>query len=98
MDRNGDWEKTRKAYELFTEGKGNSFDSSSVYIKSQYAKDLDDDAVEAGAISTKEGRVRDNDAVIFFNFREDSARQLTQSFVDDSFQFFPRKSWKIYSL
>ena len=91
MDRNGDWEKTRKAYELFTEGKGNSFDSSSVYIKSQYAKDLDDDAVKAGAISTKEGRVRDNDAVIFFNFREDSARQLTQSFVDDSFQFFPRK-------
>ena len=91
MDRNGDWEKTRKAYEIFTEGKGNSFDSSSVYIKSQYAKDLDDDAVEAGAISTKEGRVRDNDAVIFFNFREDSARQLTQSFVDDSFQFFPRK-------
>ena len=91
MDRNGDWGKTQKAYELFTEGKGNSFDSASEYIKSQNAKDLGDDAVEAGVISTKEGRIKDGDSVIFFNFREDSVRQLTQSFVDDSFQFFPRK-------
>ena len=91
MDRNGDWGKTQKAYELFTEGKGNSFDSASEYIKNQNAKDLGDDAVEAGVISTKGGRIKDGDSVIFFNFREDSVRQLTQSFVDDSFQFFPRK-------
>ena len=91
MDRNGDWEKIKKAYELFTEGKGNSFASASEYIKSQYGKDLGDDAVEAGAVSGKEGRIKDNDSVIFFNFREDSVRQLTQSFVDDTFQFFSRK-------
>jgi len=91
MDRNGDWEKTRKAYELFTEGKGNSFDSASEYIKSQYTQDLGDDAVEAGVISSREGRIKDGDSVIVFNFREDSIRQLTQSFVDDTFQFFPRK-------
>ena len=91
MDRNGDWEKTRKAYELFTEGKGNSFDSASEYIKSQYNQDLADDAVEAGVISSREGRIKDGDSVIVFNFREDSIRQLTQSFVDDTFQFFPRK-------
>ena len=91
MDRNGDWEKTRKAYELFTEGKGNSFDSASEYIKSQYSQDLGDDAVEAGVISSREGRIKDGDSVIVFNFREDSIRQLTQSFVDDTFQFFPRK-------
>ena len=91
MDRGGDWGKIQKAYELFTEGKGNSFDSASEYIKSQYAKDLSDEAAEAGAISTQEGRIKDGDSVILFNFREDSVRQLTQSFVDDSFQFFPRK-------
>ena len=91
MDRNGDWEKTRKAYELFTEGKGNSFYSASEYIKSNYAKDLNDDAVEAGVVSNKEGRIKGGDSVIVFNFREDSIRQLTQSFVDDTFQFFPRK-------
>ena len=91
MDRNGDWEKTRKAYELFTEGKGNSFDSASEYIKDRYAQDLGDDAIEAGVISSREGRIKDGDSVIVFNFREDSIRQLTQSFVDDTFQFFPRK-------
>ena len=91
MDRNGDWEKTRKAYELFTEGKGNSFYSASEYIKSQYDQDLNDDAVEAGVVSNKEGRIKGGDSVIVFNFREDSIRQLTQSFVDDTFQFFPRK-------
>ncbi|MEK7069735.1 MAG: 2,3-bisphosphoglycerate-independent phosphoglycerate mutase, partial [Patescibacteria group bacterium] len=83
--------KTQKAYELFTEGKGNSFTSASLYIKSQYAKDLGDEAVEAGVLSEREGRIRDGDSVIFFNFRKDSVRQLTQSFVDDTFQFFPRK-------
>jgi len=91
MDRNGDWEKTRKAYELFTEGEGNSFDSASEYIKSQYVQDLGDDALEAGIISSREGRIKDGDSVIVFNFREDSIRQMTQSFVDDTFQFFPRK-------
>ena len=91
MDRNGEWGKTQKAYELFTEGKGNSFDSASEYIKSRYAQDLGDDAVEAGVISSREGRIKDGDSVIVFNFREDSIRQLTQSFVDDTFQFFPRK-------
>ena len=91
MDRNGDWEKTRKAYELFTEGKGNSFDSASEYIKDRYAQDLGDDAIEAGVISSREGRIKDGDSVVVFNFREDSIRQLTQSFVDDTFQFFPRK-------
>ena len=91
MDRNGDWDKTRKAYELFTDGEGNYFDSASEYIKSQYAKDLGDDAVEAGASSNREGRIRDGDSVIVFNFREDSVRQITKAFVADDFPFFPRK-------
>lgn len=94
MDRNGDWEKTQKTYELFTGGKGNNFDSASEYIKSQYAKDLDDDAIEAGVISNQEGRISDNDSVIVFNFREDSIRQITQSFANDTFLFFPRKKVK----
>ena len=79
MDRNGDWEKREKPTKFSPKAR-EILDSSSVYIKSQYAKDLDDDDVEAGRHINKEGRVRDNDAVIFFNFHEDSARQLTQSF------------------
>ncbi|MCK6462696.1 MAG: 2,3-bisphosphoglycerate-independent phosphoglycerate mutase [Candidatus Pacebacteria bacterium] len=93
MDRNGNWEKTKKTYELLTENAGNSFESASLYIQSQYEKGLTDDIVEPGtALETeKASRIKDGDAVIFFNFREDSVRQLTQAFMDDSFQFFPKK-------
>ena len=91
MDRSGDWDKTQKAYELFTEGKGNLFDSASEYIKSRYAQGLSDDTVDPGVVSGGEGRIKDGDSVIFFNFRKDSVRQTTKSFVDDTFQFFPRK-------
>ena len=80
MDRNGDWEKTRKAYELFTEGKGNSFDSSSVYIKSQYAKDLDDGCRGGRRHINKKGKSQRQRCRHFFNFREDSARQIDSVF------------------
>ena len=93
MDRNGDWGKIKKAYRLFTAGEGAVFASASDYIKKQYEKGVYDDALEPALAkgTKKEGRIKDNDAVIFFNFREDSVRQLTKSFVDDAFQFFPRK-------
>ncbi|MDP2638601.1 MAG: 2,3-bisphosphoglycerate-independent phosphoglycerate mutase [Candidatus Azambacteria bacterium] len=46
-------------------------------------------AQRSGNIGT--GTIKNNDAVIFFNFREDSARQLTRAFVEESFDKFPRK-------
>lgn len=93
MDRNGNWEKTEKAYRLLTEGAGDPFASASEYISSGYSKNIFDDSVAPGLSygTEKEGRIKDNDAVIFFNFREDSVRQLAQAFTDDSFQFFHRK-------
>lgn len=91
MDRNGNWNKTEKTYNLFTKMDGGEFQSASEYIQSQYKSGNDDDIVAPATITGGEGRIKDNDAVVFFNFREDSVRQLTQAFVDDSFQFFPRK-------
>lgn len=93
MDRNGDWNKTKKAYDLFTGFNGNVFSSASDYIKNQYEAGLTDDIIEPGMLIgiEKEGRIKEGDGVIVFNFREDSIRQTTQSFVSDSFNFFPRK-------
>ena len=91
MDRNKDWRKTRKAYDLLVRGDGNEFQSPAEYIKKHYQRDIFDDFIEPGLITGKEGRVKDNDAIIFFNFREDSARQLTQAFVDDNLTSFPQK-------
>lgn len=91
MERNGDWRKTRKAYDLLVKGDGNEFQSPAEYIKEHYQRDIFDDFIEPGLITGKEGRVKDNDAIIFFNFREDSVRQLTRAFVDDNFTHFPQK-------
>jgi len=90
MDRNGNWGKTEKAYNLFAKGEGNKFESASEHIRSQYELGNGDDSVAPATISSGGGTIKDNDAVVFFNFREDSVRQMTQAFVDDSFQFFPR--------
>jgi 2,3-bisphosphoglycerate-independent phosphoglycerate mutase len=91
MDRNGNWEKTEKAYNLLALGEGNEFASASSYIESQYQKEIFDDAIEPAKIKGGERRIQDNDAVIFFNFREDSPRQLCHAFLDENFRHFQRK-------
>jgi len=93
MDREGNWERTERAYNLLANGQGNEFESPSSYIKNQYQKEVFDDSVEPALNKTEKevSRIKDNDAVIFFNFREDSPRQLTQAFIDENFNRFPRK-------
>lgn len=93
MDRDNKWAKTEKAYNLFVNGEGEEFDSASSYIQNQYEKDIFDQIISpALAKASPELRIKDNDAVIFFNFREDSMRQLAHSFIDKEFNKFPRKN------
>lgn len=89
MDRDGNWDRTEKTYKLLTEGAGNDFQDVLIYIDEQYKKGLTDEKTEGA--STRDGLIKNGDAVIFWNFREDSARQLTQSFIDKNFDKFERK-------
>jgi 2,3-bisphosphoglycerate-independent phosphoglycerate mutase len=57
-----------------------------------YARDENDEFVKPTVISRAEP-VRDGDAVVFFNFRPDRARELTRAFVDRDFQGFARRIW-----
>jgi len=97
MDRDANWDRIAKAYNLFVNGEGSEFESASEYIASQYEKEIFDPNIEPAFAKSrtgkpaKEGRIKNNDALIFFNFREDSMRQLTRSFLDKEFSFFPRK-------
>lgn len=93
MDRDANWDRTQKAYDLFVNGGGNEFESASVYIESQYEKEIFDPNIKPAIIKTKEGRIKNNDAVIFFNFREDSMRQLVRPFIDKNFEHFPIKEF-----
>jgi len=89
MDRDGNWGLVEKTYKLLTEGLGNIFKDASSYINEQYKKGVNDESIEPA--TTKEALIQNGDAVIFWNFREDSGRELTQSFIDKNFDKFERE-------
>lgn len=90
MDRDHHWERTRKAYSAMVQGEGQKITlRPSKFIQESYTKKVFDEEMPP-VISTKEGKIEDDDAVVFFNFRADRARQLTKSFVLPGFEKFPR--------
>ena len=93
MDRDHRWERTEKAYRLLTEGTGEVFTDPIAAFEASYAEGVTDEFIEPRRIDYKDGintRVEDGDAVIFFNFRADRARQLTRAFTQVDFDGFQR--------
>jgi len=90
MDRDERWNNIEKAYGLLTEKKGQEFDFASLYVESCYKKNITDEFVEP-AFNKNAEPIQNGDAVIFFNYREDSARELTSAFIQTGFDKFPRK-------
>lgn len=94
MDRDKRWERVEKAYSVLTEGKGNTATNPVEAIEASYASGKNDEFVLPVAIE-KDGKsvgtVKDNDAVIFFNFRPDRAIQLSNAFTDVEWEHFDRK-------
>ncbi|KAA9712534.1 2,3-bisphosphoglycerate-independent phosphoglycerate mutase, partial [Escherichia coli] len=85
MDRDKRWERVEKAYKAIVNAEGEKFEDPIELVKASYANDKNDEFV-VPAIITKDGKpvatVKDNDAVIFFNFRPDRAIQLSNAFTD----------------
>lgn len=101
MDRNNNWDRTEKAYRAMTEGQGNSINNIEEYLNASYAKNVFDEYLEPGVVMENNpsgpegagqpiGKIEDKDAVIFFNFREDRARQISEAFVLPGFMKFER--------
>lgn len=93
MDRDGRWERTEKAYLALTEGTGVRSESPLEAIRKSYQAGVTDEFVLPTVIEPNlpDGLIRDGDAVVFFNFRADRARQLTRAFNERDFKEFPRK-------
>ena len=99
MDRNKNWDRTRKTYQCLVGEEGNKYESLTKALEESYKKGLTDAFVEPTILidsQTKNplGIIQDSDSVIFFNFRADRARQLTRAFVLPDFKEFPKKSLK----
>lgn len=90
MDRERRWERTKKAYDLLVLGKGKKTETIEKVLSASYEAGKTDEFVEpmvmVGPDGQPKGLVKDNDAVIFFNFRIDRPRQLTKAFVLPNFE------------
>ena len=92
MDRDNRWDRIEKAYRLLVDGDGEAADDAVRALQASYDNDVTDEFVEPIRIETEnQSRVAEGDAVIFFNFRADRARQLTRAFTDDAFDGFDRE-------
>ncbi|MFH1233948.1 MAG: 2,3-bisphosphoglycerate-independent phosphoglycerate mutase [Patescibacteria group bacterium] len=85
MDRDNHWDRIAKAYEAMVLGKGNQNQSATMAIAESYEKKIFDEEFAPTVICKNDGQpkglVEDNDAIIFFNFRADRARQITKAFI-----------------
>jgi 2,3-bisphosphoglycerate-independent phosphoglycerate mutase len=85
MDRDNNWERVEKAYDLLTEAKGEfTFPSAVEALQAAYDRDENDEFVKASEIKAEgqeSAAIEDGDAVVFMNFRADRARQITRAFV-----------------
>ncbi len=95
MDRDKRWERTQKGYDALTLGKGVRVTDYPAALQESYDREVTDEFVEPIVVVDDEGEpvgnVRDGDAVIFYNFRADRARQLTAALKDSRFEGFARR-------
>ncbi|MCB6953156.1 2,3-bisphosphoglycerate-independent phosphoglycerate mutase [Dorea longicatena] len=93
MDRDNRWDRVEKAYKALSAGEGETSASATEGIQASYDADVTDEFVVPFVV-TKDGApvatIKENDSVVFFNFRPDRARELTRTFCDDSFGGFDR--------
>jgi len=91
MDRDNRWDRVEKAYNALLLGEGEVASSADEAISNSYAKGENDEFVLPTIIGGEESRIHDNDAVIFWNFRPDRAREITKAINFVDFDGFERK-------
>ena len=77
MDRDKRWERVKEAYDLLVEGKGKQADDMVKAMEESYADDVTDEFIKPINNKTVDGTIQEGDVVIFINFRNDRAKELT---------------------
>jgi 2,3-bisphosphoglycerate-independent phosphoglycerate mutase len=91
MDRDRRWDRTKLAYDALVHGRAEPppAESGQAAVQAAYARGETDEFIEPTLVG-EEGRIRDGDSVLFFNFRPDRARQLTRALGEPDFSEFDR--------
>ena len=107
MDRDNRWQRIKRYYDLVTLGTGLKANSTEDAIKNAYLRgeknesadkndcplENSDEFIMPTLIGSKEDLIKDNDAVIFFNFRPDRAKEITTALTQNNFLEFKRESF-----
>jgi len=95
MDRDNRWNREHRAYDAMANHKGRVYETPLEAIKDAYSRGETDEFVKPSIILSKKLKrkryVQKGDSVIFYNFREDRAREITRAFVQGKFQKFKRR-------
>ncbi|WP_316572332.1 2,3-bisphosphoglycerate-independent phosphoglycerate mutase [Neobacillus sp. YIM B06451] len=96
MDRDKRWDRVEKSYRSMVYGEGPSYSEPMQVIEDSYQHGIFDEFVLPSVLTDEDGqpvgKIRDNDAVIFFNFRPDRAIQISNTFTNEDFRAFDRGS------
>jgi len=90
MDRDKRWDRTRKAYNCIVEAQAQEFEDIKKAVKESYAKKETDEFIKPKKLKGYKG-MKNGDSAIFFNFRTDRPRQLTQAITEKKFESWKRK-------
>ena len=95
MDRDRRWDRTEQAYDAMVLGEGRTSDNPLALLSESYKENVTDEFIKPGVVVDSAGQpigtLNDGDSLVFFNYRADRARQLTQALAFDKFEGFTRK-------
>jgi 2,3-bisphosphoglycerate-independent phosphoglycerate mutase len=100
MDRDKRWERIRLAYDLLVHGNGQQSKDAVLSLLNSYKNNITDEFIEPLIIVDENNEplatIQDNDVVIFFNFRTDRGRELTQALSQEDFPDQNMKKLNLY--
>jgi 2,3-bisphosphoglycerate-independent phosphoglycerate mutase len=100
MDRDKRWERVKKAYDLIVSGKGHKTTNAVEAISESYKNGVTDEFIEPIVLTNESGQpvatLKNDEVVIFFNFRTDRGRQLTKVLSQEDMPEFSMKKMPLY--
>ncbi len=100
MDRDKRWKRVKLAYDLIVKGKGQQTTDALTAIQESYDNDVSDEFIKPIVLNDNNGKpvatLNEKDVVIYFNFRTDRGRQLTQALSQDDFPEYEMKKLPLY--
>lgn len=87
MDRDKKWDRTQLYYDLVTKARGFEFNTSKEALDASYSENITDEFVKP-IIIDKNGVIKDDDSVIWINYRADRSKQIVSTLTDVNFSEF----------